>query len=131
MQNQTKLFQQRDGTLSQQTGARIGFMQSIRTPLRQMARNFLSTMPPEEAVLLAWPLVCGKEVAGRTRAVSFADGIFTAEVADPGWRTQLLSFVSRYIAGFNEVLGPVVQEVRFFAPSSVSAQSVKMAVKRP
>src|SRR4029077_20168740 len=69
--------------------------------------------PPEEAVMLPWPLVCGKEVATRTQAVSFADGVLTVTVSDVSWRNQLQSFASRYLSGYEGLLGPLVKSVQF------------------
>lgn len=88
-------------------------MEPVRTGLRNIMTELLRARPAEEAVVLAWPLVCGKEVASRTRALSFADGVLIVEVLDAPWRTQLLSFTSRYISAFQELLGPLVKEVRF------------------
>jgi predicted nucleic acid-binding Zn ribbon protein len=88
-------------------------MEPIRTALRQIMRDLLAAKPHEEAAVLAWPLVCGKEVAARTRATSFAEGSLTVEVPDAAWRTQLAAFAPRYLSGFGELIGPVVREVRF------------------
>ena len=63
--------------------------------------------------MFAWPVVCGSEVASRTRAVSFAEGRLTVEVPDANWRTQLAEFTPRYISGLNDLLGAVVKEVKF------------------
>lgn len=90
-------------------------MEPVRTGLRRIAGDLLRSRPAEEAVLLTWPLVCGREVAERTQAVSFAEGRLSVEVSDSSWRTQLISFAPRYVAGFAELLGPVVKEVRFTA----------------
>jgi hypothetical protein len=88
-------------------------MEPVRTGLRQIMQDLLRTRPAEEAVLLAWPLVCGKEVAARTRAVSFSEGSLIVEVPDTAWRNQLQSFGSRYISGYEGLLGQVVQSVQF------------------
>lgn len=88
-------------------------MEPIRTGLRNIVNEILRAQPPEEAVVLAWPLVCGNEVAARSRAVSFADGKLIVEVQDANWRSQLMSFGPRYVAVFHELMGPLVQRVEF------------------
>jgi hypothetical protein len=93
-------------------------MEPARIGLRKIMRDLLRGQPAEEAVLLAWPVVCGSQVAARTRAVAFAKGELTVEVVDPAWRRQLASFASKYVAGFADLLGPVVQEIRFVKKQS-------------
>src|ERR1700681_672267 len=88
-------------------------MEPVRTGLRQIMQDLLRTRPAEEAVILAWPLVCGKEVATRTRAASFADGALTVEVSDVTWRNQLQSFAPRYLSGYEGLLGQVVKSLQF------------------
>ena len=88
-------------------------MEAVRSGLRNILNDLLRNCPRDEAVVLAWPLVCGKEVAARSQAVKFADGNLTVEVPDMVWRNQLQSFAPRYIAGYEELLGPLVQTVRF------------------
>ncbi len=98
-------------------------MELVRTGLRQIMSDLLRARPAEEAVLLAWPLVCGKEVAARSQAVSFADGNLVVEVADASWRNQLQSFAPRYINGYQELLGPLVRNVEFRKQSAEQKQS--------
>lgn len=88
-------------------------MESVRTGLRQIMQDLLRARPAEEAVILAWPLVCGKEVAARTTAASFSDGTLTVEVSDVSWRNQLQSFAPRYLNGYEGLLGQVVKSVQF------------------
>lgn len=96
-------------------------MEPVRTGLRQIMSELLRARPAEEAVILAWPLVCGKEVAARTRAVSFSEGSLIVEVADTAWRNQLQSFVSRYISGYEGLLGQVVRSVQFKVQQSANS----------
>src|SRR4051794_37521836 len=88
-------------------------MEPVRTGLRQLMSDLLRARPAEEAVLLAWPLVCGREVAARSQAVSFSDGNLVVEVADAAWRKQLQSFAPRYVSGYEGLLGPLVKSVDF------------------
>jgi hypothetical protein len=86
-------------------------------------QDLLRTRPADEAVMLAWPLVCGKEVAARTQALSFANGNLIVEVQDATWRNQLQAFTGRYINGYEGLLGKVVQSIQFrIKPSAGSSQ---------
>ena len=98
-------------------------MEAVRTGLRQIMQDLLRTRPPEEAVILAWTLVCGKEVAARTTAASFSDGTLTVEVSDMGWRNQLQSFAPRYLSGYESLLGQVVKSVQFKVKHSANQHS--------
>ncbi len=98
-------------------------MESVRTGLRQIMQDLLRTRPAEEAVILGWPLVCGKEVAARTTAVSFSDGTLIVDVSDVSWRNQLQSFSPRYLSGYEGLLGQVVKSIVFkVKQSAVSTQ---------
>ena len=98
-------------------------MEPVRTGLRQIMQDLLRTRPAEEAVILAWPLVCGKEVATRTQAISFREGTLIVEVQDTAWRNQLQAFTARYITGYEGLLGKVVQSVQFrIKQSAISRQ---------
>lgn len=88
-------------------------MESVRTGLRQIMSDLLRARPAEEAVIMAWPLVCGKEVAARSHPVSFSEGTLIVEVSDATWRNQLQSFASRYLSEYAGLLGPVVRSVEF------------------
>ncbi len=96
-------------------------MEPVRTGLRQMMSDLLRARPAEEAVLLAWPLVCGKEVAARSQAAGFNDGCLIVEVADAGWQRQLQSFAPRYLSQYEGLLGPLVRSVEFKLQHSASS----------
>jgi predicted nucleic acid-binding Zn ribbon protein len=88
-------------------------VEPVRTGLRNIMSELLRARPAEEAVVMAWPLVCGKDVAAKTHAASFCDGVLIVDVPDTIWRAQLTAFTPRYVSGFNELLGPLVSEVKF------------------
>jgi hypothetical protein len=88
-------------------------VESIRTGLHNIVRDLMAAQPLEEVAVLVWPLVCGKEVAAKTRATGFANGSLTVEVPDATWRAQLASLAPRYVSGFAELIGPAVREVKF------------------
>ncbi|HET9838778.1 MAG TPA: DUF721 domain-containing protein [Candidatus Angelobacter sp.] len=105
-------------------------MEHARTGLRQIMGDLLRRQPVEEAVPLAWPLVCGKEVAARSHALAFSEGKLTVEVPDATWRSQLQTFVTRYLREFEGLLGPVVRSVEFkLKHSAVSTQQSAKPVR--
>jgi hypothetical protein len=106
-------------------------MEQVRTGLRQIMQDLLRTRPAEEAVILAWPLICGKEVAGRTQAISFSEGTLIVEVQDTTWRNQLQAFTSRYITGYEGLLGKAVQSVQFRIKCSASSNQPSAFQTKP
>ena len=93
--------------------AKIKLMEHVRSGLRRIMSDFLKTQPPEEAAVLAWPVVCGAEVASRTKAVSFAEGRLTIQVPDTGWRNELSALIPRYLSGLDELTPALVKEIKF------------------
>jgi len=73
----------------------------------------LKRSPPDEAPVLAWPLVCGPAVAARTRALGFSSGILRVEVQDETWRKQLVDFASAYLAALNQMVSEHVRRIEF------------------
>ena len=81
--------------------------------LEKIVADSLHRAPAAESPLLAWPVACGSAVAGRTRAVSFADGILRVEVADAGWQRELAQLAPRYVAAINRYSSITVQRIEF------------------
>ncbi len=71
-------------------------MEHAATELTKIMGELVRHAPAEEAPLLAWPVVCGTVVAGRTRALSFRAGVLRVEVPDATWRTQLSELEPQY-----------------------------------
>jgi hypothetical protein len=81
--------------------------------LGKIVAESIRRVPPNDAPVLAWPLVCGSAVADRTRAVSFAEGVLRVEVADAGWKRELQALAPRYLAAVNQYVGHRVQHIEF------------------
>jgi hypothetical protein len=69
--------------------------------------------------IVAWPLVCGTAVAQRTRALDFADGELQVEVPDTGWRNELRTLASKYLAVMNRYVSDPVKRIEFVVAGSV------------
>lgn len=80
--------------------------------LEAVKAKLLSTLPPEEAPLAAWPYVCGKRVAENAHAVRYADQVLTVAVSDDGWRRELTGMAASYVARLNAILPPAARVAR-------------------
>jgi hypothetical protein len=81
--------------------------------LEKIVLSSLRRVPQGEAPVLAWPLVCGSAVAGRTRALQFADAVLRVEVPDAGWKREMQSLAPRYLAALNRYAGTQVERIEF------------------
>jgi hypothetical protein len=88
-------------------------LEQAGTGLEKIVADSLRRFPPAEAPLMAWSLVCGSTVAERTRAVSFAAGVLSVEVANPGWKRELQALAPRYLAMINQYVRAGVQRIEF------------------
>lgn len=92
-------------------------MESVRQTLQRIMADALRKMPPEEAVLSAWPMVCGEAVARNARALSFREGLLTLEAADKGWRTQLQEMKMQYCSAVTKLSGHAVEQIEIVLPA--------------
>jgi hypothetical protein len=93
-------------------------LEQVGAGLEKVVGDSLRRMPTAEAILTAWPLVCGSVVAERTRALDFAAGVLRVEVADAGWRRELLALAPRYVATINRYTAESVQRIEFVIASA-------------
>jgi hypothetical protein len=88
-------------------------MERGRAEFMQLTSLVLRGASPQEAVVLAWPLACGTQVAERTRAVEFTDRKLIVEVPDKSWRNELAGYLPHYLHQLQNLTGVAVEEVRF------------------
>jgi Dna[CI] antecedent, DciA len=88
-------------------------MERTRTDMQGMASLILRGTEPDEAVPLAWPLVCGRRVADRTRALAFHQGELSVQVPDASWREELTGYLPHYLHQLKTLTGVAVARVRF------------------
>ena len=88
-------------------------MEQAGSGLEEIVARSLRQMPPREAPLIAWPVVCGSAVAERTRALRFLDGVLQIGVPDNGWKTELQALAPRYLAEVNRYTKEPVRKIDF------------------
>jgi hypothetical protein len=88
-------------------------MEQAGAGLEKIVASGLRRAPAGEGPVLAWPLACGHAVSKRTRALDFTQGILRVEVPDAGWRAELQSLASRYLAVMNRYTSESVKRIEF------------------
>jgi predicted nucleic acid-binding Zn ribbon protein len=88
-------------------------VQQAGSDLESIVARSLRQVPPGQAPLMAWPVVCGSAVAERTRALSFRDGILQVAVADAEWKSELQTLAPRYLASINRYTPEAVRRIEF------------------
>lgn len=88
-------------------------MEQVSAGLGRIVQRSLRQAPTAKAPLIAWPVVCGSAVAGRTRAVAFLDGVLSVEVADQGWKIELQALAPQYLAAINRYTTEAVRRIEF------------------
>ena len=88
-------------------------LQQAGFDLEKIVAQSLRQLPPAQAPLMAWPVVCGSAVAERTRALAFQDGVLRVGVPDAGWRSELQLLAPRYLAAINRYTVDVVRRIEF------------------
>jgi hypothetical protein len=97
-------------------------MEPARPTLQKLLADILNRFPAEQVQLEAWPFVCGRQVARRTQAVSFAGGVLRVEVPDAGWRAQLRELSGEYLAGLNRYGAGAVERIEFVLAGKAAPQ---------
>jgi len=88
-------------------------MEQAGAGLEKIVLGSLRRVPPGEAPLLAWPLVCGSVVAERTRALEFDGAVLKVEVPDAGWKREMQSLATRYLPTLNRYAGKQAERIKY------------------
>ena len=92
-------------------------MEHGRSELHKIFSDALRNAPPDQAPILAWPMVCGASVAKKTRALDFAKGVLRVQVPDKAWRTELEALTSDYVRALNGLVSKQVSRIEFVVPT--------------
>lgn len=96
-------------------------LEPARLGYHRIVADILRRAPAEDAVRIAWQLVCGSQVAQRTTVLGLEDGVLRVRVPDVTWRSQLADFVPQYLAALGPMLGSKLQRIEFVLPEKKAA----------
>ncbi|MGH9461862.1 MAG: DUF721 domain-containing protein [Vicinamibacteria bacterium] len=83
----------------------------IREALPPRSRDRIYSL---ELIGLKWPVAVGTELASRSAAASFEDGVLTVRVADAAWGRMILKLQAEIRSRLNAALGfRAVKRIRF------------------
>lgn len=85
----------------------------ISEGLTQVKARLLSSVPEQEAPLVAWAWICGQKVSQSSEAVRFENGELTVLVPDDSWRRELTGLSRSYLQRFDGLLPGKVMRIRF------------------
>lgn len=91
-------------------------MEPARAGFHKIVADILRRAPVEDAAGIAWGLVCGKTVAGKTEVLELREGVLRVRVPDEDWQASLAPFVPRYLELLNTMLSQEVENIEFVPP---------------
>jgi predicted nucleic acid-binding Zn ribbon protein len=88
-------------------------MEGMRDLLKGSLGRSLVALCEEDRLAAAWPVACGKALAGRGIVVGYADGVVRVQVEDGAWLQQLRSMRGQLAGEMARIAGVRVSEIHF------------------
>lgn len=88
-------------------------MEDMRSLLRGSLAKSLSALSPLDRLSAAWPVACGRAMAGRGSLASFAEGRLTIEVADAAWLVQMSAMRAQLLGELRRIASVDLREIHF------------------
>lgn len=88
-------------------------LEGMRDLLKGSLGRSLGALQEEDRLAAAWPVACGKAMAGRGNVVGYAEGVVRVEVADGAWLRQLMSMRGQLAVELARIAGVRVSEIHF------------------
>ena len=85
----------------------------MRDLLKGSLGRSLGALAEEDRLAAAWPVACGKTMAGRGIVVGYTDGVVRVQVEDGMWMRQLMSVRSHLAAEMSRIAGVKVSAIHF------------------
>ncbi|HZY61775.1 MAG TPA: DciA family protein [Edaphobacter sp.] len=88
-------------------------MEGMRDLLRGTLGRSLEAMRPEDRLSAAWPVACGKAMAGHGEVIGYVDGVVEVQVADAAWLRQMMSVERQLAEQMARIAGVKVSTIHF------------------
>jgi hypothetical protein len=98
-------------------------MEGMRELLKGALGQSLRAMRDEDRLAAAWPVACGKAMAGHGVVLGFADGVVRVEVADGTWLRQMMSMRGQLAGELARIARVKVSAIHFEVKTSEAMTS--------
>jgi Dna[CI] antecedent, DciA len=88
-------------------------LEGMRDLLKGSLGRSLGALGDEDRLAAAWPVACGKAMAGRGTVVGYVDGVVRVQVDDGAWLRQLISMRIQLAGEMARIAGVRVSEIHF------------------
>jgi predicted nucleic acid-binding Zn ribbon protein len=88
-------------------------MEGMRDLLKGSLGRSLEALREEDRLAAAWPVACGKALAGHGKVKEYRDGLVWVEVEDGTWLRQLSSMRGQLATEMARIAGVKVSEIHF------------------
>jgi predicted nucleic acid-binding Zn ribbon protein len=73
----------------------------------------LNSLRDEDKLAAAWPVACGKTMAGRAEVMNYDEGILRIQVEDKAWLQQFTAMREHLAGEITKISGVRVGEIHF------------------
>jgi Dna[CI] antecedent, DciA len=88
-------------------------LEGMRDLLKGSLGLSLGALRAEDRLAAAWPVACGKAMAGRGTVVGYVDGVVRVQVEDGAWLHQLMSMRGQLAGEMARIARVMVSEIHF------------------
>jgi Dna[CI] antecedent, DciA len=88
-------------------------MEGIRGLLKKSLGQSLNSLRDEDKLAAAWPVACGKTMAGRAVVMSYDEGILRVQVENKAWLQQFTGMRKHLAEELAKISGVLVSEIHF------------------
>ena len=88
-------------------------LEGMRDLLKGSLARSLGALSDQDRLAAAWPVACGKAMAGRGMVVGYEGGIVRVQVEDGAWLQQLTSMRGQLGREMARIAGVTVSEIHF------------------
>lgn len=88
-------------------------MEGMRDLLKSSLGRSLEALTEEDKLAAAWPVACGKAMAGHGTVIRYAEGVVTIEVVDGAWLRQMMAMRGQLTGELGRIAGVKVCAIHF------------------